>query len=64
MLVVLFVSFRDKTALVLFERRNWILHSQFPAHFLVEVRFVKGDDILLSPAYGWDACYINIIMYR
>ncbi|XP_046559639.1 L-gulonolactone oxidase-like [Haliotis rubra] len=55
---------RDKTAVVLFELRNWILQSRFPAHFPVEVRFVKGDNIYLSPVHGWDACYINIIMYR
>jgi len=34
------------------------------AHFPIEVRFVKGDDILLSPAYGQDVCFIGIIMYR
>ena len=31
---------------------------------LVEVRFVKGDDIYLSPCHGQDTCYINIISYR
>lgn len=34
------------------------------AHFPVEVRFVAADDIYLSPSYGRDSCYINIIMYR
>ncbi|XP_020839638.1 L-gulonolactone oxidase isoform X2 [Phascolarctos cinereus] len=34
------------------------------AHFPVEVRFVKGDDILLSPCFQKDSCYMNIIMYR
>lgn len=29
------------------------------AHFPIEVRFVKGDDIWLSPAYGEDKCYIG-----
>ena len=33
-------------------------------HFPVEVRFVAADEIYLSPAYGRDSCYINIIMYR
>ena len=28
------------------------------------MRFVAADDIYLSPAYGRDSCYINIIMYR
>uniref|UniRef100_A0A8D2J537 L-gulonolactone oxidase n=1 Tax=Varanus komodoensis TaxID=61221 RepID=A0A8D2J537_VARKO len=34
------------------------------AHFPVEVRFARGDDILLSPCFQRDSCYINIIMYR
>ncbi len=33
-------------------------------HFPVEVRFVKGDDIMMSPANGRDSCYMNILMYR
>ncbi|KAG0310769.1 hypothetical protein BGZ99_000144 [Dissophora globulifera] len=33
-------------------------------HFPVEIRFVKKDDVWLSPAYGVDTCYIGIIMYR
>jgi L-gulonolactone oxidase len=45
------------------------LHRMIRTHHLqcdfpVEVRFVRGDDILLSPAYGRDSCYINIISYR
>ncbi|KAJ3417200.1 hypothetical protein HDV05_006406 [Chytridiales sp. JEL 0842] len=34
------------------------------AHSPVEIRFVKGDNIPLSPAYQRDTCYIGIIMYR
>ncbi|XP_057245075.1 L-gulonolactone oxidase-like, partial [Malurus melanocephalus] len=34
------------------------------AHFPVEVRFCRGDRIPLSPCFGRDSCYINIIMYR
>lgn len=55
---------RDKVGVVLTELNAWIANNGFPAHFPVEVRFVKGDDIYLSPAYGRDSCYINIIMYR
>ena len=33
-------------------------------HFPIEIRFVKKDDVWLSPAYGVDSCYIGIIMYR
>ncbi|XP_065433327.1 L-gulonolactone oxidase-like [Chrysemys picta bellii] len=34
------------------------------AHYPVEVRFARGDDILLSPCFQRDSCYMNIIMYR
>ncbi|KAG0229971.1 hypothetical protein BGW42_001202 [Actinomortierella wolfii] len=33
-------------------------------HSPVEIRFVKKDDIWLSPAYMVDICYIGLIMYR
>ncbi|ESO97787.1 hypothetical protein LOTGIDRAFT_208933 [Lottia gigantea] len=55
---------REKTSYVLKEIQKWIIDNNFPAHVPIEVRFVKGDDLYLSPAYGWkDTCYINIIMY-
>ncbi|KAJ3074957.1 hypothetical protein HK102_005697, partial [Quaeritorhiza haematococci] len=39
--------------------------ARFYAHSPVEIRFVKRDDIWLSPAYGKeDVCFIGIIMYR
>ncbi|XP_014743664.1 PREDICTED: L-gulonolactone oxidase-like [Sturnus vulgaris] len=34
------------------------------AHFPVEIRFSRRDEILLSPCFRRDSCYINIIMYR
>uniref|UniRef100_A0A803W5V0 L-gulonolactone oxidase n=1 Tax=Ficedula albicollis TaxID=59894 RepID=A0A803W5V0_FICAL len=34
------------------------------AHFPVEIRFSQRDEILLSPCFQQDSCYINIIMYR
>ncbi|XP_065443349.1 L-gulonolactone oxidase-like [Chrysemys picta bellii] len=34
------------------------------AHYPVEVHFARGDDILLSPCFQRDSCYMNIIMYR
>ncbi|XP_074847615.1 L-gulonolactone oxidase-like isoform X1 [Carettochelys insculpta] len=34
------------------------------AHYPVEVRFARGDDIWLSPCFQRDSCYVNIIMYR
>jgi len=39
--------------------RNLIEQNGFKVHFPVEIRFVKGDDIWLSPAYGGDKCYIG-----
>lgn len=33
-------------------------------HFPIECRFVKGDDIWLSPAYGGDRAFIAVHMYR
>lgn len=44
--------------------KNMINEKNFYAHFPVEVRFVKGDDIYISPCYGRDSCFIGIIMYR
>ncbi|MEZ5045068.1 MAG: D-arabinono-1,4-lactone oxidase [Saprospiraceae bacterium] len=36
---------------------------QFKVHFPIENRFVKGDDIYLSPAYGRDSAYIACHVY-
>jgi len=49
---------------VMYQLKNWIALNFPEAHFPVEVRFVKKDYALLSPSYGFDTCYINIIMYR
>ena len=57
-------TYREKTQVALYELKNWIEKTGFEAHFPVEVRFVRGDDLLMSPAHGRDTCYINIIMYR
>ncbi|NXD31022.1 GGLO oxidase, partial [Spelaeornis formosus] len=34
------------------------------AHFPVEIRFSRQDEILLSPCFHRDSCYVNIIVYR
>uniref|UniRef100_A0A8U8AXI3 L-gulonolactone oxidase n=1 Tax=Geospiza parvula TaxID=87175 RepID=A0A8U8AXI3_GEOPR len=34
------------------------------AHFPVEIRFCRRDQIPLSPCFQRDSCYINVIMYR
>ncbi|KAH9503332.1 hypothetical protein Btru_072758, partial [Bulinus truncatus] len=54
---------RNKVGVVLWELKEWIETQKFPAHFPVEVRFVKADNIYISPCYLQDSCYINIIMY-
>ncbi|KAI1301022.1 hypothetical protein EDD11_005858 [Mortierella claussenii] len=41
-----------------------IVEKPMEVHFPIEIRFVKKDDVWLSPAYGVDSCYIGIIMYR
>jgi FAD-linked oxidoreductase len=38
--------------------------ARFDVPFPIEVRFVAGDDALLSPACGRDTCYIAVHMYR
>lgn len=47
------------------ERLRSMIDAQgFRVNFVVEIRFVKGDDIWLSPAYQRDSCYIGVMMYR
>lgn len=41
-----------------------IEHEQFAVHFPIEVRFVKGDDIWLSPAYQRDSAVIAVHMFK
>ena len=41
-----------------------IRREKFEVHFPVECRFVKGDDIFLSPANGRDSAYIAVHMYK
>ena len=36
----------------------------FPVSFPIEVRFVAGDDALLSPAHGRDTCYIAVHVFE
>jgi FAD-linked oxidoreductase len=46
------------------EMRESINANNFKVHFPIEVRFVKGDDIYLSPAYQRDSVYIAVHMYK
>ena len=42
---------------------RWINKHSSTIHFPIENRFVKGDDIYLSPAYGRDSAYIACHAY-
>ncbi|KAG8506324.1 L-gulonolactone oxidase [Galemys pyrenaicus] len=56
---------REKTKEALLELKATLeANPKMVAHFPVEVRFARGDDILLSPCFQRDSCYMNIIMYR
>ncbi|XP_022792316.1 L-gulonolactone oxidase-like [Stylophora pistillata] len=55
---------QDKTVYVLRKLQSWLNESGFHAHAPAEVRFVKRDDIYLSPCYEQDTCFINVISYR
>jgi FAD/FMN-containing dehydrogenase len=41
-----------------------IRRQRFQVHFPIECRFVRADDILLSPASGRDSAYIAVHMYK
>ncbi|PTX53884.1 FAD-linked oxidoreductase [Melghirimyces profundicolus] len=49
---------------VLEEMKASIQHHRFPVHFPVEIRFVKGDDIWLSPAYEQNSAFVAVHMYK
>ncbi|XP_073484926.1 L-gulonolactone oxidase-like [Aquarana catesbeiana] len=55
----------EKTKEAIMQLKSWLeKNPRVRAHFPVEVRFAQGDDILLSPCFNRDSCYMNIIMYR
>jgi FAD/FMN-containing dehydrogenase len=43
---------------------DFIEKDQIQVHFPIEYRYVKQDDIWLSPAYGRDTCFISCHMYH
>lgn len=51
----------ERTAEALRSLRSLIANHGFRVHLPIEVRFVKGDDIWLSPCYGRDSCYIGVV---
>ncbi len=44
--------------------RTMIQSRRLPISFPIEVRFVAGDDALLSPAHGRDTCYIAVHVFE
>jgi FAD-linked oxidoreductase len=50
--------------IVLLEILRGIEEYQFKVNFPVEVRFIKGDNSYLSPAYLEDRCFIAVHMYN
>ncbi len=49
---------------VLHELDGMIQRERIQVHIPIECRFVRGDDIPLSPAYGRDSAYIAVHMFR
>jgi FAD-linked oxidoreductase len=46
------------------EIRTFIARKEFPMMFPIEYRWVRGDDIWLSPNYGRDSVHISVHQYR
>lgn len=46
----------------------WVLSfdatDKWRVHYPIEVRFVAGDDVWLSPCFQRPTCYIGVIMYK
>jgi len=49
-----------KTAEALNAIKEIIDEGDFKTDLPIEIRFVKGDDIMMSPANGGDVCYIGV----
>jgi FAD-linked oxidoreductase len=54
----------EHTVAVIQEIQECIQQHQFQVHFPIECRFVRSDDIWLSPAYQRESAYIAVHMYR
>lgn len=53
----------ESTAEAILQIRQMIKEKDYQVHLPIEVRFVKGDNIWLSPCHGRDSCYIGVITY-
>lgn len=55
----------ESTSLALLQIRRFLeTNKDCFVHFPIEIRFVKADELYLSPAYGRDSCYINVLCYK
>ena len=54
----------DQFPAALREIKEAIETFSFKVHFPLECRFVKGDDIWISPAHGRDSAYIAVHSYK
>ena len=56
---------RKETVHYLLKLKAWLENNpHVKVHFGVEIRFVKADNIWISPCYVQDSCYINILMFK
>ena len=46
------------------ELKDWIEKDRPEVHFPIEFRYVKGDDIPISPFHGRDSAAISVHMYK
>lgn len=53
----------EKGIKCLLDIKEFIAREKINVHFPIEFRWVKGDDIYLSPAYGYDTVFISCHMY-
>lgn len=44
--------------------REYVRKNNIRVHFPIEYRYVKADDILLSPAQGQEMCFVSLHMYK
>ncbi len=54
----------EKAGEALQELKRLIEERRFIVNFIVEIRFVREDNIWLSPTYQQDSCYIGVMMYK
>ncbi|KAF0985711.1 hypothetical protein HZS_2102 [Henneguya salminicola] len=64
MYLMLNIIFRDRLGFVMMELERIIEQNEIYAHFPIEVRFVKSDNLLLSPSHDCDTVHINLVSFK